>query len=710
MNNPSEVTINQAARPLTTGKKIHAGAVIALLFFAMLLRLVYAHGLPLNYDEALQLPVAQRISLGPDTFYLPYGNPGSPHPVGILYLMAFGDWIGGGSVFVVRFVFIALSLFGLCGLYLLCRTCLGDTAAMIALILASIDRYLVTMSSTLLGPASIFLVPWVLLAMIYCTRRGKVRDWLVLGLLCGLGWNCYQLFMLMPLIFFVYLLWCRKLLCVLKQCRPYFAAAVFAVSIIPHLLWNFTHGGPSISYVAEKSGQLGITPRFMMQYIGDLLICIKDSTWVIISGASEMYIPLHYPCHWAAGLTCLACSLYCLRYWRKEYFVLLLSAVLVPAVVVTVTAPHEPFNNFWWAGFTIIPAICLTASVFQNALHHIMTRVTLGVLVIGTSLSLFNFLAGPKWTYTCPQWEKHYIGKMFYYFRYAYGPKDKQQARKITRQAFRLHPDSAVVHYYRGLLSPSPSEQSEAFQRALDIDPYNPAVNLARADVFISQGKYAQAAEVLRETLAQGRDCFLLRRRLSEVEYHLGNYVEARKHARVAIAMRPGDIDSYKFLFMALDASGYTKLAQEALERFIAGYYEHTDEAYFDVAQSFLRHRRMGKALVFLEKALEINPDYVGACNNLAWILATIAEPALRDGPRAVELAQKCCVETGYGDPELLDTLAVAYAEAGRFREAVETARKAMAIAEDTGRNALAQQIGGHMTYFAASRPYYERP
>ena len=62
--------------------------------------------------------------------------------------------------------------------------------------------------------------------------------------------------------------------------------------------------------------------------------------------------------------------------------------------------------------------------------------------------------------------------------------------------------------------------------------------------------------------------------------------------------------------------------------------------------------------------------------NNLAWILAASADPQVRNGPEAVLLAERACKLTDYKKPLLVGTLAAAYAEAGRFPEAVATARK----------------------------------
>ena len=69
------------------------------------------------------------------------------------------------------------------------------------------------------------------------------------------------------------------------------------------------------------------------------------------------------------------------------------------------------------------------------------------------------------------------------------------------------------------------------------------------------------------------------------------------------------------------------------------------------------------------------------AYNNLAWIYATASKAHLRNGSEAVVLTTKACELTNFKNPEMLDTLAAAYAEMGKFEKAVEYQQKAIARA-----------------------------
>jgi tetratricopeptide (TPR) repeat protein len=81
------------------------------------------------------------------------------------------------------------------------------------------------------------------------------------------------------------------------------------------------------------------------------------------------------------------------------------------------------------------------------------------------------------------------------------------------------------------------------------------------------------------------------------------------------------------------------------------------------------------------------------AVHNLAWILATSRDPELRDPEEAVALAESLVSPDDAPDANLLDTLAAAYAAAGRSEEAVAAAERGIARAEASGDAALAATL-----------------
>ncbi len=92
--------------------------------------------------------------------------------------------------------------------------------------------------------------------------------------------------------------------------------------------------------------------------------------------------------------------------------------------------------------------------------------------------------------------------------------------------------------------------------------------------------------------------------------------------------------------------------------------------------------RRYADAIQVFRRGLELAPEDRSVAGWLAWSLATCPQDDLRDGPRAVTIARRLCEETGFDNPEYLDTLAAAQAEVGDFPGAVRTARNALEIVE----------------------------
>jgi len=110
-----------------------------------------------------------------------------------------------------------------------------------------------------------------------------------------------------------------------------------------------------------------------------------------------------------------------------------------------------------------------------------------------------------------------------------------------------------------------------------------------------------------------------------------------------------------------------------------------------------------------VEEALRRAPGDHALAAYLAWELATNPEAAARDGERAVRLASAECQRTTRRDPDALDTLAAALAEAGRYEEAQRTAAEAVELARRTGRSDLVAQIEARLQGYRRGEPFRAR-
>jgi tetratricopeptide (TPR) repeat protein len=114
---------------------------------------------------------------------------------------------------------------------------------------------------------------------------------------------------------------------------------------------------------------------------------------------------------------------------------------------------------------------------------------------------------------------------------------------------------------------------------------------------------------------------------------------------------------------------------------------------------------RAHQAIAHWKRTLEIEPNDAQAQRNLAWIFATCPEPALRDGARAVELAEHALAIERDKTPLLLRTLAAAHAEAGEFARAIAVGSEALQAAEANGNAALAAELSTDIEQYHLNRP-----
>lgn len=132
------------------------------------------------------------------------------------------------------------------------------------------------------------------------------------------------------------------------------------------------------------------------------------------------------------------------------------------------------------------------------------------------------------------------------------------------------------------------------------------------------------------------------------------------------------------------------------------------DLAYNSRGIAFAENGQYDKAIFDYDKAIEINPGCAEAYNGKSWILATCRDAIYRDGAKAVELAKRA-VELS-PDGCYLDTLAAAYAEVGKFDDAITTQEKAIDLLKREGmpKNMIYQGIK-QLKSFKAHKPWREK-
>src|ERR1019366_5720684 len=173
--------------------------------------------------------------------------------------------------------------------------------------------------------------------------------------------------------------------------------------------------------------------------------------------------------------------------------------------------------------------------------------------------------------------------------------------------------------------------------------------------------------------------------------------------------LNPSDTESQYNLALALNQQEKWEPAVAILARLAPGR-PNDPNLYCQFGLALAHLHRTREAMSRYAHSLLLQPDFPDALDRLAWILATAPQAELRNGEEAARMAERACDLTGQKQPQLLATLAAAYAEAGRFPEAVSTAERARDLAASTGQKEMAIKCGNLLDAARSGKPWRESP
>jgi tetratricopeptide (TPR) repeat protein len=192
-------------------------------------------------------------------------------------------------------------------------------------------------------------------------------------------------------------------------------------------------------------------------------------------------------------------------------------------------------------------------------------------------------------------------------------------------------------------------------------------------------------------------------------------YGDAESQLRVALATapRPGSgvgptAGAHMYLGSALCAQHKLEEGITQLEQALA-LNPRLSEAHGFLAEAYVSAGRFADAATAFDRAVSELPDLPPLLYRAAWFFATTSDRSVRNGAKAVALAEQGVQVTGGRDWMVLDALAVAYAEQGRFAEAVEASRRAVALAQETGAAGAGPELERHLARFQSGQPLQPR-
>jgi tetratricopeptide (TPR) repeat protein len=376
--------------------------------------------------------------------------------------------------------------------------------------------------------------------------------------------------------------------------------------------------------------------------------------------------------------------------WEVCTAALLLLAVSALCLLQARRRPHLAVGWFWYLGM-MVPVIGLVQAGDQ-AMADRYTYLPLIGPVLGLVWLLFELARFPSEVVRLKARERLGARQSSGSFELRNDPPDYQRtgARKNlaeNRTVFTQHSKSALHWAYAALTLLALSacavltrgqlhywrDTAALFEHTVDVTADNP-------DAQFAWGVGLEKGGLLGRAMVCYRAATAICPAYAEAHYNLGQLLrkrgawrEAIQEYLAAIHTNPRCLPAYLNLAGILVASGQTR---QAVEQF--------------------------------GEALRIEPDSTEALNNLAWIMAANSDPAVRNGARAVEYAERACQLTQFKQTTIVGTLAAAYAEAGRFADAAATAEKACALAAQNGEQGLLEKNRQLLELYRAGKPYHE--
>jgi tetratricopeptide (TPR) repeat protein len=208
------------------------------------------------------------------------------------------------------------------------------------------------------------------------------------------------------------------------------------------------------------------------------------------------------------------------------------------------------------------------------------------------------------------------------------------------------------------------------FRHALAVTTNNDVAENNLGIVFLRQGKLDDAISLLQAAVALRPDNSPAHENLAKALLQKGQVTEALSHYRKLLELQPDNIEVHNIVGTALIQQG-----------------------------------RLREGVEEWEKVLAIQPDNGNALSNLAWVFATSPDDSLRDGKKAVQLAEDAMRISGRRIPIIFRTLAAAYAESGEFSKAIQVAQQGIELANSQGNSGLATDLQGNIALYQEQRP-----
>jgi Flp pilus assembly protein TadD len=394
--------------------------------------------------------------------------------------------------------------------------------------------------------------------------------------------------------------------------------------------------------------------------------------------------------------------------WQIVGALLLLAGIFAVALAIRRRCPYLLVGWLWYVGM-LVPVIGIV-QVGQQARadrYTYLTQIGLYVALVWGAAHVSRRWSHRRWVCTA--------GSTVVLLLLAVGASRQtsfwRDSETLWTRALACTSRNAAAHNNLGMTLVSGGQIDEGiahYQKSLEIDPDDIEAHNNLGVALMERGQVDEAIGHYRRALQLKPDFTDAHNNLGNALASRGRKEEAITEYRKALESTPDDTHVRNNLGVALAGRGQVDAAIAEYRQAVEIKPDYAD-AHHNLGLALARRGEVAAAIAEHQKALEIDPGDCVACYNLARILATHPTPGFRDGAAAVALAQRG-VTLLPDDPAMLSILAAAYAEAGRFPEAVRTAEKAGRLAASAGNRTLASQIHARLELYKSGKPCRQPP
>lgn len=319
--------------------------------------------------------------------------------------------------------------------------------------------------------------------------------------------------------------------------------------------------------------------------------------------------------------------------------------------------PHpENTTPVWVIGsaLALLVAISALAIVLRNRIPYLFTGWFLYLIMLGPVIGIVQV-----------GWQGHadrytYLPQIGLYLAIVWGITDLAARWRIPRPALGTGAFTVILAFalVARVQASYWRDSATLWRHALAVTSNNDVAENNLGIVLLGQGKLEEAiahfetALSIRSANAPAHD------NLAKAFLQQGRYDEAMLHAQKLLELQPENQEARNVVGTILAQTG-----------------------------------RISEAMDQWKKTIATDPNNGNANNNLAWVYATCPDPAIRDGSKAVEFAERAVRLSGSKNALVFRTAAAAYAEAGRFGEAVQFAERGRELALKQGNVRLADEL-----------------